>query len=30
LFQNGMSMGRRIALEIKRAINKGKLGAVLT
>jgi len=30
LFKNGMSMGRRIALEIKKAIKKGKLGAVLT
>jgi 5-formaminoimidazole-4-carboxamide-1-(beta)-D-ribofuranosyl 5'-monophosphate synthetase len=30
LFQNGMSMGRRIALEIKNAINKRKLDVVLT
>jgi 5-formaminoimidazole-4-carboxamide-1-(beta)-D-ribofuranosyl 5'-monophosphate synthetase len=30
LFQNGMSMGRRIALEIKNAISKRKLDRVLT
>ncbi|HEY7777313.1 MAG TPA: formate--phosphoribosylaminoimidazolecarboxamide ligase [Nitrososphaeraceae archaeon] len=30
LFQNNMSMGRRIALEIKNAINKRKLDKVLT
>jgi 5-formaminoimidazole-4-carboxamide-1-(beta)-D-ribofuranosyl 5'-monophosphate synthetase len=30
LFQNGMSTGRRIALEIKKAINKRKLDTVLT
>jgi 5-formaminoimidazole-4-carboxamide-1-(beta)-D-ribofuranosyl 5'-monophosphate synthetase len=30
LFQNGMSMGRRMALEIKNAISKRKLDRVLT
>ena len=30
LFENGMSMGRRIALEIKKAINKRKLDTILT
>jgi 5-formaminoimidazole-4-carboxamide-1-(beta)-D-ribofuranosyl 5'-monophosphate synthetase len=30
LFENGMSMGRRIALEIKNAINKRKLDTILT
>ncbi len=30
LFENGMSMGRRIALEIKNGINKRKLNTILT
>jgi 5-formaminoimidazole-4-carboxamide-1-(beta)-D-ribofuranosyl 5'-monophosphate synthetase len=30
LFKNNMSMGRRIALEIRNALNKKKLGKVLT
>jgi 5-formaminoimidazole-4-carboxamide-1-(beta)-D-ribofuranosyl 5'-monophosphate synthetase len=30
IFQNGMSMGRRIALEIKNALKNRKLEAVLT
>jgi 5-formaminoimidazole-4-carboxamide-1-beta-D-ribofuranosyl 5'-monophosphate synthetase len=30
LFQKNMSMGRRIALEIKNAINRKKLDKILT